>query len=53
VRVGNLIGRDRLMAGTDCGFDTFSKFSQVDPNVAWYKLEAMVDGAELTTRELS
>lgn len=53
VRVGKLIGRDRLMAGTDCGFDTFIKFSQVDPAVAWYKLEAMVQGAELATAELS
>ncbi len=53
VRVGELIGRDRLMAGTDCGFDTFIKFSQVDPAVAWHKLEAMVQGAELATAELS
>jgi 5-methyltetrahydropteroyltriglutamate--homocysteine methyltransferase len=53
VRVGKLIGRDRLMAGTDCGFDTFIKFSQVDPAVAWYKLEAMVAGAELATAELA
>jgi 5-methyltetrahydropteroyltriglutamate--homocysteine methyltransferase len=53
VRVGRLIGRDRLMAGTDCGFDTFINFSQVDPAVAWHKLAAMVQGAELATAELS
>jgi 5-methyltetrahydropteroyltriglutamate--homocysteine methyltransferase len=53
VRVGKLIGRDRLMAGTDCGFDTFIKFSQVDPAVAWRKLAAMVQGAELAAAELS
>ena len=53
VRVGRLIGPDRLMAGTDCGFDTFIKFSQVDPAVAWHKLAAMVQGAELATAELS
>lgn len=53
VRVGKIIGHDRLLAGTDCGFDTFIKFSQVDPAVAWYKLEAMVQGAELATAELS
>jgi hypothetical protein len=50
VRVGKLIGRDRLMAGTDCGFDTFIKFSQVDPAVAWHKLEALVQGAETCNR---
>jgi 5-methyltetrahydropteroyltriglutamate--homocysteine methyltransferase len=53
VRVGRLIGRDRLLAGTDCGFDTFINFSQVDPAVAWHKLAAMVQGAELATAELS
>jgi 5-methyltetrahydropteroyltriglutamate--homocysteine methyltransferase len=53
VRVGRLIGRDRLMAGTDCGFDTFINFSQVDPAVAWHKLDAMVQGAALATAELS
>ena len=53
VRVGQYIGRDRLLAGTDCGFDTFIKFSQVDPDVAWHKLRAMVEGAELATAELS
>ena len=52
-RVGQYIGRDRLLAGTDCGFDTFIKFSQVDPDVAWHKLRAMVEGAELATVELS
>ncbi len=53
VRVGKLIGRDRLMAGTDCGFDTFIKFSQVDPAVAWHKLATMVQGAELASAELA
>jgi 5-methyltetrahydropteroyltriglutamate--homocysteine methyltransferase len=53
VRVGTLIGRDRLMAGTDCGFDTFIRFSRVDPAVARHKLAAMVQGAELATMELS
>jgi 5-methyltetrahydropteroyltriglutamate--homocysteine methyltransferase len=53
VRVGKLIGRDRLMAGTDCGFDTFINFSQVDPAVAWHKLDALVHGAALATEELS
>lgn len=53
VRVGRLIGRDRLMAGTDSGFGTYMKFCQVDPEVAWSKLRSLVDGAELATRELS
>jgi 5-methyltetrahydropteroyltriglutamate--homocysteine methyltransferase len=53
VRVGRYLGTDRLLAGTDCGFDTFIKFSQVDPEVAWHKLNAMSEGAALATKELS
>ena len=52
LRVGKLIGGERLLAGTDCGFDTFIRFSQVDPDVAWLKLRALADGAELATKEL-
>lgn len=52
VRLGRIIGRDRVMAGTDCGFDTFIRFSLVDPDVAWLKLQALSDGAALATQEL-
>jgi 5-methyltetrahydropteroyltriglutamate--homocysteine methyltransferase len=51
-RLANVIGRENVLAGTDCGFDTFIRFSQVDPDVAWLKLKALSDGAELATREL-
>ncbi len=51
-RLGKIIGKERLLAGTDCGFDTFIRFSQVDPKVAWLKLRAMVEGAELASAEL-
>jgi 5-methyltetrahydropteroyltriglutamate--homocysteine methyltransferase len=37
VRLGKIIGKERLIAGTDCGFDTFIRFSLVDPGVAWLK----------------
>lgn len=52
VNLGKVIGRERLMAGTDCGFDTFIRFSQVDPKVAWLKLKALADGAEIASSEL-
>jgi 5-methyltetrahydropteroyltriglutamate--homocysteine methyltransferase len=51
-RLGKIIGKDRLMAGTDCGFDTFIRFSLVDPKVAWLKLRSLVEGAELASAEL-
>jgi 5-methyltetrahydropteroyltriglutamate--homocysteine methyltransferase len=52
VRLANVIGRERVIAGTDCGFDTFIRFSLVDPDVAWLKLRALSDGAELASSEL-
>jgi 5-methyltetrahydropteroyltriglutamate--homocysteine methyltransferase len=52
VRLGRIIGRERVIAGTDCGFDTFIRFSLVDPDVAWLKLAALSDGAALATQEL-
>jgi 5-methyltetrahydropteroyltriglutamate--homocysteine methyltransferase len=52
VRLGRIVGKERLLAGTECGFDTFIRFSQVDPDVAWLKLRALSDGAELASAEL-
>ena len=52
MRLGKITGKERLLAGTDCGFDTFIRFSQVDPAVAWLKLEWMVEGAELASAAL-
>jgi 5-methyltetrahydropteroyltriglutamate--homocysteine methyltransferase len=52
VNLGRVIGKDRLLAGTDCGFDTFIRFSLVDPGVAWLKLRSLADGAELASSEL-
>jgi 5-methyltetrahydropteroyltriglutamate--homocysteine methyltransferase len=51
-RLGRIIGRERVIGGTDCGFDTFIRFSLVDPDVAWLKLAALRDGAALATQEL-
>jgi 5-methyltetrahydropteroyltriglutamate--homocysteine methyltransferase len=52
VRLGKIVGKERLIAGTDCGFDTFIRFSLVDPDVAWLKLRALADGAEIASGEL-
>ncbi|MCY4367613.1 MAG: cobalamin-independent methionine synthase II family protein [Chloroflexi bacterium] len=42
----------RLLAGTDCGFDTSAGSNRVVPDVVWLKLRAMREGAEIATREL-
>jgi len=52
VRLGKIVGKERLLAGTDCGFDTFIRFSLVDPGVAWMKLKSLAEGAELASAEL-
>ena len=52
ITAGKIIGKERVLAGTDCGFDTFIRFSQVDPDVAWQKLRALSEGAELASQEL-
>jgi 5-methyltetrahydropteroyltriglutamate--homocysteine methyltransferase len=52
VQVGRFVGKERLLAGTDCGFDTFIRWSLVDPDVAWLKLKAMAEGAEIASQEL-
>jgi 5-methyltetrahydropteroyltriglutamate--homocysteine methyltransferase len=51
VQVGQFIGKDRLLAGTDCGFDTFIRWSLVDSDVAWLKLKSLAEGAEIASAE--
>ena len=51
-RYAEVVGRERVMAGTDCGFGTIAGMQQVVPTVTWAKLHAMTKGAELATRRL-
>jgi 5-methyltetrahydropteroyltriglutamate--homocysteine methyltransferase len=51
-RLAEVVGRENVQAGTDCGFDTFIRFSQVDPDVVWLKLQALSEGAEMASKEL-
>jgi 5-methyltetrahydropteroyltriglutamate--homocysteine methyltransferase len=44
-RYVSLLGPERVVAGTDCGFGTFVGLRQVAPSIAWSKLRAMVEGA--------
>jgi 5-methyltetrahydropteroyltriglutamate--homocysteine methyltransferase len=52
VRYASVVGRERLMAGVDCGFGTFAGRVQVDSKIVWMKLEALAEGARLASREL-
>jgi 5-methyltetrahydropteroyltriglutamate--homocysteine methyltransferase len=44
-RFTDIVGRDRVMAGSDCGFGTFAGFGAVDPEIAWAKLATLAEGA--------
>lgn len=44
-RYADVVGRDRIIAGSDCGFSTFSGYPTVYPDIAWAKLTALVEGA--------
>jgi 5-methyltetrahydropteroyltriglutamate--homocysteine methyltransferase len=50
-RYAKLVGRDNVIAGTDCGFGTWVGQSAVDPHVVWAKLTTLAEGARLASRE--
>jgi 5-methyltetrahydropteroyltriglutamate--homocysteine methyltransferase len=52
VRYAQRVGRENVIAGSDCGFATFASLLAVDPAITWAKLRAMSDGAQLATQEL-
>jgi 5-methyltetrahydropteroyltriglutamate--homocysteine methyltransferase len=52
VRLARLVGRDRVLAGTDCGFAQGPFVRRVHPTVMWAKLEALAEGAHLASRDL-
>lgn len=52
VRFANVVGRERVIAGTDCGFGTSGAGDEVHPEVAWAKLRSLVEGARLASKKL-
>jgi 5-methyltetrahydropteroyltriglutamate--homocysteine methyltransferase len=52
LRYANVVGRERVMAGTDCGFGTFAGFGPVYPAFAWMKLKSLAEGARITSKRL-
>jgi 5-methyltetrahydropteroyltriglutamate--homocysteine methyltransferase len=51
-RFADLIGRERLIAGTDCGFETIAGTGKVDARITWAKLAALAEGAAIASRRL-
>jgi 5-methyltetrahydropteroyltriglutamate--homocysteine methyltransferase len=52
VRYARLVGRENVLAGTDCGFGTFVGRTRVDRRVTWAKLQALAEGARLASQQL-
>ena len=52
IRFASVVGRERVIAGTDCGFGTSGAGDEVHPDVAWAKLDALVEGARLASAHL-
>jgi 5-methyltetrahydropteroyltriglutamate--homocysteine methyltransferase len=52
VRYADLVGRDRVIAGTDCGFGTFAGFGAVHPAICWAKMRTLAEGARRATAKL-
>ena len=48
----NVVGRENVIAGADCGFGTFAGTPMVHPDIVFAKLGSMVEGARLATRTL-
>ena len=51
-RVAGIVGRERVMAGSDCGFGTFAGFGAVHPSITFEKLKSMTEGARIASERL-
>jgi 5-methyltetrahydropteroyltriglutamate--homocysteine methyltransferase len=51
-RFADIVGRERVIAGSDCGFGTFAGYGKLDPDISFKKLKAMADGAAIASRRL-
>ena len=51
-RFANFVGKERVIAGTDCGFGTFAGFGAVHPDIAYAKLESLAEGARMASEKL-
>lgn len=51
-RFAGIVGRERVLAGTDCGFGTFAGFGKVHPDIAYAKLQSLAEGARRASQQL-
>ena len=51
-RFADIVGKDRVVASTDCGFGTFAGYGKIDPAVTWKKLRSLREGADIAAARL-
>jgi 5-methyltetrahydropteroyltriglutamate--homocysteine methyltransferase len=51
-RFAEIVGRERVIAGSDCGFGTFAGYGKLDPDISFKKLGAMAEGAAIASKRL-
>jgi 5-methyltetrahydropteroyltriglutamate--homocysteine methyltransferase len=51
-RFADVVGRERVIAGADCGFASFAGSNEVHPSIVWAKFKSLVDGARLASKQL-
>jgi 5-methyltetrahydropteroyltriglutamate--homocysteine methyltransferase len=51
-RFADVVGRERVIAGSDCGFGTFAGYGKLDPDISFKKLKVMADGAAIASQRL-
>ena len=52
VRFADIVGRERVIAGADCGFASFAGSNEVHPSITWAKFQALVEGARIASKKL-
>jgi 5-methyltetrahydropteroyltriglutamate--homocysteine methyltransferase len=52
VRFAEIVGRDNVIAGSDCGFATFAGSKEIHPSIVWAKFKALSDGARIASKRL-
>ena len=52
-RFASFVGKERVMASSDCGFGTFAGYGKIDPAVAWKKLAALRQGADIADARIA
>jgi 5-methyltetrahydropteroyltriglutamate--homocysteine methyltransferase len=51
-RFANVVGKENVIAGADCGFASFASTCEVHPSVVWVKLQALAEGARIASKAL-